>query len=98
MNEVNKNYAKIAEENHRKVQALQIELFDAAQELENERDVQITNAVTHAWLDLKALRDILNGDEDIDRAGWDELAKATKDSVGELEEVFPFLLEGVEDE
>ena len=56
------------------------------------------DAITHAWLDLSATSDMLNGDSPIDRRAWDEIAVAAKDSVEELEKTFAFLLEDVEDE
>ena len=56
------------------------------------------DAITHAWLDLSATSEMLNGDSPIDRRAWQEMSVATKDSVEELEKEFPFLLEGVEDE
>ena len=55
------------------------------------------DALTHAWLDLSATNEMLNGDDPIDRRAWDEIAEATKDSVKEIETAFPFLLE-IEDE
>ena len=55
-------------------------------------------AITHAWLDLSATSDMLNGDNPIDRRAWQEMSVATKDSVEELEKEFPFLMEDVEDE
>jgi|TARA_R100000093_G_scaffold62329_2_gene33388 hypothetical protein len=55
------------------------------------------DAITHAWLDLSATSEMLNGDSPIDRRAWQEMSVATKDSVEELEKEFPFLLEGVED-
>ena len=56
------------------------------------------DAITHAWLDLSATSDLLNGDSPIDRHAWTEIGAATKDSVEELEKEFPFLLEEVDDE
>jgi hypothetical protein len=56
------------------------------------------DAITHAWLDLSATSDMLNGDNPIDRRAWEEIAVASKDSVEEIEKAFPFLLEGDEDE
>ena len=55
------------------------------------------DALTHAWLDLSATNEMLNGDDPIDRRAWEEIAEATKDSVKEIETAFPFLLE-IEDE
>tara|TARA_R100001377_G_scaffold84022_1_gene66686 strand:+ start:113 stop:310 length:198 start_codon:yes stop_codon:yes gene_type:complete len=51
------------------------------------------DALTHAWLDLSATNEMLNGDDPIDRRAWEEIAEATKDSVKEIETAFPFLLE-----
>ncbi len=59
------------------------------------------DAITHAWLDLSATSDMLNGDSPISRQSWQEIAVAAKDSVEELEKEFPFLMENageVEDE
>ena len=50
-------------------------------------------AITHAYLDCLAIADIDNPNPN--SAG---LAQAAKDSAEELENEFPFLLEGVEDE
>ena len=52
------------------------------------------DAITHAWLDLAATSEMLNGDSPIDKRAWQEMSVATKDSVEELEKEFPFLLEG----
>jgi len=51
------------------------------------------DALTHAWLDLSATNEMLNGDNPIDRRAWEEIAEATKESVKEIETAFPFLLE-----
>ena len=56
------------------------------------------DAITHAWLDLCASKDHFESEEQFTGVGADELAVACTDSVEELEKVFPFLLEGVEDE
>ena len=56
------------------------------------------DALTHAWLDLSATNEMLNGDDPIDRRAWDEIAEATKDSVKKIETAFPFLLEILDDE
>ena len=56
------------------------------------------DAITHAWLDLCAMKEHLESEEQFTGVGADELAVACKDSVEELEKEFPFLLEGVEDE
>ena len=53
------------------------------------------DAITHAWLDLSATSEMLNGDSPIDRRAWQEMSVATKDSVEELEKEFPFLMEPV---
>ena len=52
-------------------------------------------AITHAWLDLSATSEMLNGDSPIDKRAWQEMSVATKDSVEELEKEFPFLMESV---
>ena len=54
------------------------------------------DAITHAWLDLSATSEMLNGDSPIDRRAWQEMSVATKDSVEELEKEFPFLLKEVQ--
>ena len=56
------------------------------------------DAITHAWLDLCASKDHFESEEQFTGVGADELAVACSDSVEELEQEFPFLLEGVEDE
>ena len=56
------------------------------------------DAITHAWLDLCAMKEHLESEEQFTGVGADELAVACTDSVEELEKEFPFLLEGVEDE
>jgi hypothetical protein len=48
------------------------------------------DAITHAWLDLSASQEQF--EFLVDANEWD------RDSIKELEEAFPFLLEGVEDE
>ena len=47
------------------------------------------DALTHAWLDLSATNEMLNGDNPIDRRAWEEIAEATKESVKEIETAFP---------
>lgn len=54
------------------------------------------DAITHAWLDLLASIEHFEPRPFDPAAG--ELEVACKDSVQELEEAFPFLLEGLEDE
>lgn len=56
------------------------------------------DAITHAWLDLCASKEQFESDDQFTGVGADELAVACRDSIEELEKVFPFLLEGVEDE
>ena len=57
------------------------------------------DAITHAWLDLCASREVLEGySQKRGRFVDGELSVACKDSVKELEDAFPFLMEGVEDE
>ena len=56
------------------------------------------DAITHAWLDLSTSQEQFEF-----LSGWcgteaAELAIACRDSVKELEEAFPFLLEEVNDE
>ncbi len=53
------------------------------------------DAITHAWLDLRGSIEHLEVSPFVFTDG---LEAACKESVQELEEAFPFLLEGVEDE
>ena len=54
------------------------------------------NAITHAWLDLSASQEVFEAfATSVEET---ELSAACKESVKELEEAFPFLIEGVEDE
>jgi len=59
-------------------------------------------AITHAWLDLSTSQEQFESLSDwvLDSIAPDigHLAIACRDSVKELEDAFPFLLEGVEDE
>jgi hypothetical protein len=55
------------------------------------------DAITHAWLDLCAMKEHLDAPDEFVGVGADELAVACRDSIEELEREFPFLLEGVED-
>ena len=55
------------------------------------------DAITHAWLDLSATSEMLNGDSPIDKRAWQEMSVATKDSVEELEKEFPFLMENADE-
>jgi len=54
------------------------------------------DAITHAWLDLRGSIEHFEASSFVVGAG--DLEAACKDSVQDLEEAFPFLLEGVEDE
>jgi|TARA_R110002050_G_scaffold152193_1_gene279566 hypothetical protein len=56
------------------------------------------DAITHAWLDLCASKEHFEAEDQFTGVGADELAVACTDSVEELEQAFPFLLEGVKDE
>ena len=56
------------------------------------------DAITHAWLDLSASQEVFEGYSGVSRFVDGELSVACKDSVKELEDAFPFLLEGVDDE
>ena len=56
------------------------------------------DAITHAWLDLCASKEHFESEEQFTGVGADELAVACTDSVEELEEAFPFLLEEAGDE
>ena len=57
------------------------------------------DAITHAWLDLCASREVFEGySQKRGRFVDGELSAACKSSVKELEDAFPFLMEGVEDE
>ena len=51
------------------------------------------DAITHAWLDLRGSIDHFEASPFVFTDG---LEAACKESVQELEEAFPFLLEGVE--
>jgi hypothetical protein len=54
------------------------------------------DALTHAWLDMKASLEFLNDIEDLlDRCEIKELQDALTDSVKELEEAYPFLSSGI---
>ncbi len=55
------------------------------------------DAITHAWLDLCASQEVFEGFSH-KRFVDAELSAACKDSVKELEDAFPFLMVGVEDE
>jgi|TARA_R110002051_G_C8570169_1_gene475664 hypothetical protein len=53
------------------------------------------DAITHAWLDLCAVKNEYdNIDESMGALESSELAIACRDSISELEQEFPFLLEG----
>jgi hypothetical protein len=53
---------------------------------------QQVDALTHAWLDMKASLDFLNEIEDLlDRCEIGELQVALKQSIKELEEAYPFM-------
>ena len=54
------------------------------------------DAITHAWLDLRGSIEHFEASSFVVGAG--DLEAACKDSVQDLEEAFPFLLEGVDDE
>ena len=56
---------------------------------DNLTDEQVS-AITHAYLDCLATADIDNPNTDLG-----SLAEAAKDSAEELEQAFPFLMEGV---
>ena len=51
------------------------------------------DAITHAYLDCLGMADVDNPNTDLGG-----LAEAARESADELENEFPFLLEGVEDE
>ena len=55
------------------------------------------DAITHAWLDLCASQEVFEGFAH-ERFVDSELSAACKDSVKELEDAFPFLMVGVEDD
>ena len=55
------------------------------------------DAITHAWLDLCASQEVFEGFSH-KRFVDSELSAACKDSVKELEDAFPFLMVGVEDD
>ncbi len=52
------------------------------------------DAITHAWLDLRGSIEHFEASSFVVGAG--DLEAACRDSVEELEDAFPFLLEGVE--
>jgi len=56
------------------------------------------DAITHAWLDLSASQEQFQFLSEWDIDASPELAIACRDSVKELEDAFPFLLEEVNDE
>ena len=56
------------------------------------------DAITHAWLDLSTSQEQFEFLSEWDMDAPRELAIACRDSVKELEDAFPFLLEGVDDE
>jgi hypothetical protein len=56
------------------------------------------DAITHAWLDLCAIKEHFDAPDEFVGIGADELKAACEGSIEELEQEFPFLLEGVEDE
>jgi hypothetical protein len=56
------------------------------------------DAITYAYLDISAADDLLNGGVPIDSMHHTIVGFACKQSKTDLEEAFPFLLEGVEDE
>ena len=53
------------------------------------------DAITHAWLDLCASKEHFESEEQFTGVGADELAVACRDSIEELEQEFPFLLEEI---
>ena len=54
------------------------------------------DAITHAWLDLCASQEVFEAFAT--SVVETELSAACKESVKELEEAFPFLMESVEDD
>ena len=56
-----------------------------------------TEAIRHAWLDLCVSWEQFESEEQFSGVVADELAVACFDSIKELEQEFPFLLEGVKD-
>ena len=55
------------------------------------------DAITHAWLDLCAIKEHLDAPDEFVGVGAGELLAACEGSIEELEQAFPFLLEEVED-
>tara|TARA_R110002051_G_scaffold61354_2_gene112458 strand:+ start:18007 stop:18231 length:225 start_codon:yes stop_codon:yes gene_type:complete len=55
------------------------------------------DAITHAWLDLCAIKEHLDAPDEFIGVGAGELLVVCEGSIEELEKEFPFLLEGVED-
>ena len=55
------------------------------------------DAITHAWLDLCAIKEHFDAPDEFVGIGADELKEACEGSIEELEQEFPFLLEAVED-
>ena len=55
------------------------------------------DAITHAWLDLCAIKEHFDAPDEFVGIGADELKEACEGSIEELEQEFPFLLEDVED-
>ena len=56
------------------------------------------DAIRNAWLDLCAIKEHFDAPDEFVGIGADELKAACEGSIEELEQEFPFLLEGVEDE
>ena len=55
------------------------------------------DAIRNAWLDLCAIKEHLDAPDEFIGVGAEELLAACEGSIEELEQEFPFLLEGVED-
>jgi len=56
------------------------------------------DAIRNAWLDLCAIKEHLDAPDEFLGVGASELLAACEGSIEELEQEFPFLLEGIEDE
>ena len=53
------------------------------------------DAITHAWLDLCAIKEHFDAPDEFLGVGAEELLVACEGSIEELEQEFPFLLEEV---
>lgn len=56
------------------------------------------NAITHAWLEFRVIKEHLEAPDEFVGVGAGELLPGCEGRLEELEQEFPFLLEGVKDE